>query len=320
MNKITTHNNKVFTRLYNKIKDKPLTFISTNRDVGKSTFFYFLLLRKAIYEDKHFHIYTRYKLNLKNIMSFFRMKKDTYSKRQLNLLSLIEVKGNKLIRKADKVVIAESIAINASNEYKAIGNTINAEYAIFDEALPEDLRYCKDECTLFVTIIKTMTKGINYKVFCLYNNLGFDFIYKKYFNNCPEIFFNIIAKPYVQKETTDEMSKLLMNTEYKYAMLENRQVTNQFIKQKDNCRLWFKIYLRVKWFKVYINENGELIFESKNATKKDKSCPSYIYTYDYDYSESTLNIKVKRILKIKLDNKEIFFTNERDTIFLNAIS
>lgn len=180
------NNNEIFRRAWERCKKNGFTFISSNGGTGKTTYFFFRLLRLALEKNEAFHVFVRFG-NQRDIMAERLIQpQPTYSKRMLALLDRVEVRheGEKFVYIAEKTSgrhIAQIVDIFGQAFYKPFGNTIHARYALFDEILAETGEYVPDEITRFMRLVLTMARSNEYHVIGLFNNTSPNFPYFDYF-------------------------------------------------------------------------------------------------------------------------------------------
>lgn len=316
---MTSSNNVIFNKIWQKCQHYGLTGISSNGGTGKTTYFLFRLLRDALYKHIHFHVFVRYSNQMEKMAERILTPSPTYSNRQRKLLKKLDVKkeGDKFIYIVERETerkMAQIVNIHGQAFYKPYGNQINAKRALFDEWLAENGDYCPDEINKFNRLILTFARSNPYQVICLYNNTNPDFKYFKYYKGVNYqthvtkvgvLFYFFTAAQFTpdgdKKNLTGSVQHVLENTDYNTVYNKNSFALYPVFYK--NCDLYgadciCKIEIIDKVFKLRI-KGGVLYIDDKFANKKSNkklySCndPSFTNIRQLPYSIEQIIVKAR---------------------------
>lgn len=197
-------NKKKFDKLNKIVNNNNLVFISSNSGTGKTTYFKWLFIRKALKGIIRFDVYYRFdnEIDQKFNNEAFLKPPINASKRLLKIADKVEIITDNenyfLIRKDTKEKLAQALAVNIQKKYKSTENAIYTNCALYDEVMPDDDVYCPNETYKFSRLIDTRARNRDYRVVALYNNTRPFFPYKEYFKNTSAKFIDFVGVKYDQ--------------------------------------------------------------------------------------------------------------------------
>ena len=319
------NNNKLFCKLWNKNKNNSLVFISSNSGTGKTTYFKWLFLRRALYKNEYVDFIYRWQddLEKKFTSGAFLTPPPTASKRLLKLASKLDISVENetyfIIEKETKRKIAQGIAVNTQSKLKSTENELVTKWAMFDEILADDGRYAPNECYKFARLIDTRARYRQYKVFCLYNNVSPFFPYKEYFKNTSAKFIDFVTNKYNQKNNSETIQDILSKSKYGEIYNNNNYLQyEEFYKNVNtlNCQVIFYLKIFDTLFAVKDKEDFYIMTKVKKI-KKNKEIFS-INLAQNDYVLATTEIM--NLLKDLISNRLLFVNNKKYTIYIKELA
>lgn len=320
------NNNKKFCKINQILNKNHLLFVSSNSGTGKTTYFKWLFIRKAVKGLIKFDVFFRYENEIEqkfNNDAWLKPPPEA-SKRLLKLCAKVEIiKDNDnyfLVNKKTQEKLAQALAINVQKKYKSTENSIYSNYAIFDEVMPDDNQYCNLETYKFSRLIDTRARNRDYRVICLYNNTQPFFPYKEYFKNTSAIFIDFVGKKYAQKENRGIQDILSKSGYGEIYNNNNFQTYMEFYKNYD-CRgkeTIFYIFIQNRIFAIK-NCNEFYILIPKKKIKKNKKCLSLSMQYN-DYAIIDRSNGIIQILEILLNKRILFVNRKNNTIFVKILA
>lgn len=322
-------NKKLFCKLWNKHKQEPMLFISSNSGTGKTTFFKWLFIRRAYEKGEHLDIIFRWldDLELKFNDKDFLTPPINASKRLLKLvedLAIIKEAGKYfLIKKQSKEKIGQAFALNIQGKSKSTENYLVTARAFFDEVLADDMHYASEECYKFARLCDTRRRYRPYQAVCLYNNVTPFFPYKDFFGTSGAKFIDFVAGKYTpkgyEKKGAKDFGDILSNSKYgEIYNFNNYKYYEEFYRP-----FWVKGKATILYLQIYdrlfaLKELSEFYaLEHKTKIKKNRE----VYTIDLannNYVMAPTNIL--NILQQLIRNRLLFVNNKNDTIYIKQLA
>lgn len=309
-------NNKIFNKIFNKIlnNDIALSFISSNSGTGKSTYFKWLLIRRALKGKGNVDFFFRYENELQEKFTNerFLTPPSHASNRLRKLCESVEISVENgmsyLIEKESKRKIGQGFCINMQKKYKSDENPIQSKYAFFDEVLADDGRFCNDECYKFSRLIDTRSRSslYDYKVISCYNKIFDNFIYKEYFKNSPNVLFYDFTAKKIGLENQTSLTESLSSSNYSNVFLQNEnKFYKQYYKEANlvGCEIIIYIYIDNKYFSI--RKQKEYFF-----LKKERKCKKNKHFIDFNSTYGYRNNKIYNFLN-KIINRQNLFSSEK---------
>lgn len=330
------NNNKIFQRIWNRVKHYGLSLISSNGGTGKTTYFLLRCLREALDNGNHLHVYVRYGNQMELMAERILKPQPTYSKRALKLLSRLEIKkdGDKfvyLVERDTQRKIAQILNVFGQAFYKPYGNTIGAKYAIFDEILAEGGEYCPDEINKFNRLVFTMARSNEYHVFGLYNNTNPNFEYFRYYggrsytthvSKSGALFVYFTAAQYNAAQTAanpKSIQSIIQKTEYNAVYNNNQFIQYPALYRREDltgCTKFFRILIESRLFWLREKE-GILYLDS--AKDKPTRKPTYTINNTEQSTLPQLPQAVRQNIAMYSCMSRLKAVNINDTIFVKIL-
>ena len=291
-----------------------LTFIVTERGLGKSYGAKKFVAKRFINKGKQFVYIRRYKTEIKEAMIkngnprfFDQIKNDE------------ELKGHKLTNKNDTMYIDDKLcgfamplsiaSILKSSTYD------NVDTIIFDEFIIDPASSCyhylRDEVTAILETIETVGRLRDIRVIFLGNSLSITNPYFSYFDiNLPYkseikickrdnkgnpliLLFYAQNNKYREVKKQTRFGQLVDGTPYGKYAIDNAFLrdSKSFIKKKSkNCKFYFILILNGKHYGVWCDYKDGLMFISNDY---DPNCPVIFSINPNDHNENTLLIRCR---------------------------
>ena len=319
-------NKKLFSRLWRRVRDLPLVFISSNSGTGKTTYFKWLFLRRALENNEPLDVYFRWEDDLEQKFSSgsYLTAPANASKRLIALISKIEIvredNAYYIRDKGSKRKIARALAVNTQSKAKSNENDIGSVRALYDEVLADDGRYCPNECYKFARLIDTRARYRTYQVICLYNNTSPFFPYEEYYRDSGAVFINFTAGKYSTNDKLGGIQQVLANSSYSEVYLNNSYMYYKvFYKNIDGKGYPTLLYLNIGKQLFKLKEVGEYyLLEPTNKIKKSKECISFsLEDNDYEVVDTGAFLEA---LEIAFNKRLIFTNKKRYTIYLKQLA
>lgn len=291
-----------------------LTFIVTERGLGKSYGAKKFVAKRFINKGKQFVYMRRYKTELKEAMMkngvprfFDQIKNDE------------DLKGHKLTNKKDTMYIDDKLCgfampLSIANILKS-STYDEVDTIIFDEFIIDPTTTCyhylKDEVTAILETIETVARLRDIRVIFLGNALSITNPYFTYFNiTLPYKTETKIVKRdnqgnplillyYAQNQAYREVKKqtrfgqLVEGTEYGRYAIDNQFLrdSKSFIKKKTkSCKFYYILVLNSKKYGVWCDYQNGLMFVSNDY---DPNCPVVFSINPDDHNENTIMIRCR---------------------------
>ena len=318
------NNHKRFQKINNQLKKHHLIFISSNSGTGKTTYFKWLLIRKALKGILKFDVFFRFEneIELKFNNESFLKPPINASKRLLKLSNKVEIISEKenyfLINKETKEKLAQALAVNIQKKYKSTENSIYTNFAMFDEVMPDDNQYCNNEVYKFSRLIDTRARNRDYKVLCLYNNTQPFFPYKESFEKAGAKFIDFVGVKFGQEEYKG-IQAILGKSDYGEVYLNNNyQYYKEFYKEIDTNGKQTIFYLSILNHLFALKEvNNNYILIPKKKVKKNKE----VYALSMESNDYTIaNSQILQFLQLALNQRLIFTNRKKNTIFIKELA
>lgn len=319
-------NKKIFSRLWRRARALPLVFISSNSGTGKTTYFKWLFLRRALENNEPLDVFFRWEDDLEQKFSSgsYLTPPTNASKRLLALISKLEIvredNAYYIRDKESKRKIARALAVNTQSKAKSNENDIGSVRALYDEVLADDGRYCPNECYKFARLIDTRARYRDYQVVCLYNNTSPFFPYEEYYRNSGAVFINFTAGKYSTADKLGGIQQVLAKSSYSEVYLNNSYMYYKvFYKNLDGKGQPTLLYLNIGKQLFKLKEVGEYyLLEPTNKIKKSKECISFsLEDNDYEVVDTGAFLSA---LEVAFNKRLIFTNKKRYTIYLKQLA
>ena len=318
------NNEKKFCKI-NQIWNKcHLLFVSSNSGTGKTTFFKWLLIRKALKGKLKFDVFFRFEneIELKFNNDAFLKPPLNASKRLLKIANKVEIICEKdnyfLINKQTKEKLAQALAVNIQKKYKSTENSIYTDCAIFDEVMPDDNNYCSNEVYKFSRLIDTRARHRNYKVICLYNNTQPFFPYKESFEKAGGVFIDFVGKKWGQKKLSG-IQEILSKSDYGEVYNNNNyQFYKEFYVDCDCKNKETVCYLSIQNLLFSVKNMGEifLLVPAKKIKKTKEVFSLSMQENNFEIIDSQL----AQFLQLALNQRRVFVNRKKYTIFVKILA
>lgn len=313
-------------KIYQKTINTPLVFIASNSGTGKSTFFKWMLIRRALKGKGNIDFFFRYENEMESKFTndAFLTPPSTASNRLKKLAERLTIKTINsefyLIEKKTERPIGQALAINTQKKYKSTENALQTVVALFDECVPDDGGFCQNETYKFCRLIDTRARWRNYKVICLYNNISPLNPYRGYFKDNNNVkFIDFVGKKYNQKNLNKKTIQSVL-AQSLYGAIYNKNEFEFFpefyIEKKcEGKEVVFYVKIADKIFGVIL-EDGCLFFIEKKKIKKNRIAIAL------SLNNSALQQCPENLSTIILNafNRRVIFTNKtKNTFYLKIL-
>ena len=320
------NNHKKFQKINNLLKKYHLLFCSSNSGTGKTTYFKWLLIRKALKGIIKFDIFFRFEneIELKFNNEAFLKPPINASKRLLKLANKVEIITEKenyfLINKETKEKLAQALAINIQKKYKSTENSIYTNFAMFDEVMPDDNQYCPNEVYKFSRLIDTRARNRDYRVLCLYNNTQPFFPYKESFEKAGAKFIDFVGVKFGQ-EKYKGIQAILSKSDYGEVYLNNNyQYYKEFYKDAEVKGKETLFYLSIQNHLFAFKDCEEyFVIVPKRKIKKNREVLA-LAMENNDFEIMDKQNKIINFLQLAISKRLIFTNRKRNTIFVKELA
>lgn len=320
------NNHKRFQKINNLLKKYHLLFCSSNSGTGKTTYFKWLLIRKALKGIIKFDIFFRFEneIELKFNNEAFLKPPINASKRLLKLANKVEIITEKenyfLINKETKEKLAQALAINIQKKYKSTENSIYTNFAMFDEVMPDDNQYCPNEVYKFSRLIDTRARNRDYRVLCLYNNTQPFFPYKESFEKAGAKFIDFVGVKFGQEEYKG-IQAILSKSDYGEVYLNNNyQYYKEFYKDVEVKGKETLFYLSIQNHLFAFKDCEEyFVIVPKRKIKKNREVLA-LAMENNDFEIMDKQNKIINFLQLAISKRLIFTNRKRNTIFVKELA
>lgn len=319
-------NLKKFQKINALFNKYDMIFCSSNSGTGKTTYFKWLLIRKAIKGILKLDIFFRFENEIEqkfNNESFLKPPQNA-SKRLLKLadkVSIIKDKENYfLIKKENGEKIGQALAVNIQKKYKSTENSIYSDFAIFDEVMPDDNQYCQNEVYKFSRLIDTRARNRQYKVLCLYNKTQPYFPYKESFEKAGAKFVDFVGVKFAQPENKGIQGILAKSDYGEVYNFNNYQYYKEFYKDYD-CKCKETIfYLNIQNHLFHFKDCDEFyILKPAKKIKKNREVLS-LCMQENDFPLINNANSIVKFLTLALNKRLIFANRKKHTIFVKELA
>lgn len=320
------NNNKKFCKINQIWNKEHLLFVSSNSGTGKSTYFKWLLIRKALKGIIKFDIFFRFENEIEqkfNNESWLKPPPRA-SKRLLKIADKVEIISEKenyfLINKQTKEKLGQALAVNIQKKYKSTENSIYTNCAFYDEVMPDDNQYCSNEVYKFSRLIDTRARNRDYKVICLYNNTRPFFPYKESFEKAGGKFIDFVGVKFGQEELKG-IQAILSKSDYSEVYNNNNyQYYKEFYKDYD-CKgketvFYISIQNRIFAFK---DCSEFYILTPKRKIKKNREVLA-LAMENNDFVIVDRQNKIVNFLELAMNRRLIFTNTKKNTIFVKELA
>ncbi len=330
MSSIFNQNKKNISRfcsIFKKFKKYDLIFVSSNSGTGKTTFFKWLLIRKAIKGELKVDFYFRYENEIETKFNTYAFLKPPVnaSKRLLKLCEKVDIlKENEnyfLINKKTQEKIGQALSINTQKKYKSTENAIYSDFAFYDECMPDDGQYCPNEVYKFSRLIDTRARHRKYKVLCTYNKTQPFFPYRESFEKAGALFIDFVGNKFNQPNNLQGIQKVLSKSDYGSIYNENNyQEYCEFYKKSNavGCEVLFYLYIQNYCFCIKSVEDYIFLIPTKK-TKKNKPILS-LSIENNEYPLIDRKNGIVQFLTQMVSNRHVFVNSKRYTIFVKILA
>lgn len=320
------NNHKKFQKINNLLKKYHLLFCSSNSGTGKTTYFKWLYIRKALKGVLKFDVFFRFEneIELKFNNEAFLKPPINASKRLLKLADKVEIITEKenyfLINKETKEKLAQALAVNIQKKYKSTENSIYTNFAIFDEVMPDDNQYCPNEVYKFSRLIDTRARNRDYRVLCLYNNTQPFFPYKESFEKAGAKFIDFVGVKFGQEEYKG-IQAILSKSDYGEVYLNNNyQYYKEFYKDVEVKGKETLFYLSIQNHLFAFKECEEyFVIIPKKKIKKNREVLA-LAMENNDFEIMDKQNKIINFLQLAISKRLIFTNRKRNTIFVKELA
>lgn len=326
---IVHSNNAVFNKQWQKYKKYPLVFITSKSGTGKTTFYKWLFIRRALKYNETFDIFFRWEDDIQrkfNNDNYLSLPKH-HSNRLQRLAEKVEIICDNqkyyLVEKSTQRKLARALAINTQSKVKSTENELWSYRALFDEVLADDNSYAPLECYKFARLIDTRARYRKYNVICLYNNTSPFFPYEDYFKNSGAKFVNFDCQKWGEGQEDENLSiqSVLKNSKYGSAYSNNDyEYFEEFFKdikllQGREIVCYMNIY--GKLFKVLDFDDFVLFVKSKKVRNNRP-----IYTISMQNNQDILltNSNILNVLRILFSNRQVFTNSLKLTYYIKKLA
>lgn len=321
-----TNNLKKFQKLNAILQKEDMVFISSNSGTGKTTYFKWLSIRKAVKGILKLDIFFRFENEIEqkfNNESFLKPPQNA-SKRLLKLADKVAIIKDKenyfLIKKENGEKIGQALAINIQKKYKSTENSIYSDFAIYDEVMPDDNQYCQNELYKFSRLIDTRARNRKYKVLCLYNNTQPYFPYKESFEKAGAKFIDFVGVKFNQPVNKGIQSILSKSDYGEVYNFNNYQYYKEFYKEYDCKHKETIFYLNIQNHLFHFKDCGEFyILKPTRKIKNNREVVS-LCMQENDFPLIDYSSRVIKFLQIVLQKRLLFANTKKNTIFIKELA
>lgn len=165
-------------------KNRLMNFITGGRRIGKTYGFKKALLKLCLSKGYKMAYVRRRKTELDNMMSYLDKLADDPDFKGYKFEEK-RVQGVRTLKVNDEVVVS-MYALSQSANMRSSGDFANYQYILFDEFLPEDGRYIRDEVDRLLNVIETIFReNSSGQVFCIANAKKLNNPYFEFFDTYP---------------------------------------------------------------------------------------------------------------------------------------
>lgn len=313
-----------------------LSFIITERGLGKSYGAKKYVSQHFLKTGKQFVYLRRYKTELQNAMMkngnpvfFEQILKDPIFKNH-------KFKNSKDVMYIDNKICGFAIPLSTANILKS-SSYDNVDTIIFDEFLIDkgNYHYLQNEVTQLLDVIETVARLRNIRIIFLGNAISITNPYFTFFNlslpynsdvkiakrdntgNPLIIIYYARNTVYREIKKQSRFGQLIANTEYGKYAIDNEMLrdSKSFIKKKTkNCKFYFILKLNNKNYGIWCDYVLGLMFISNDY---DPNCPIIFSLNPSDHEENTLLIRCRtspffksviehyRLAKLCFENQQI---------------
>lgn len=319
-------NLKTFCKVNQKLKNNYLIFLSSNSGTGKSTYFKWLLIRKAIKGVIKFDVFFRFENEIDSKFNDGAWLKPPVnaSKRLLKLAEKVKIICEQgqyfLINTKTQEKLAQALAINTQKKYKSTENAIYTNFAFFDEVMPDDNNYCPDECYKFSRLIDTRARYRDYHVLCLYNNTRPYFLYRDYFGDTDALFIDFVGEKFGQGSTPKGIQGILSKSNYGEVYNNNSyEYYREFYRNVDTRNCQAIVSLSIQGSLFVVKSVGE-VFVLRKQRKKKKNLPCLALGLQANDFELADRSNIFNFLTMIVAKRLIFCNHKKDTIFVKELA
>lgn len=289
-----------------------LTFIITERGLGKSYGAKKFVAKRFINKGKQFVYLRRYKTELKQAMMkngnplFFKQIENDE-----------ELKGHKFTNKNDTMYIDDKLCgfampLSIANILKS-STYDNVDTIIFDEFLIDkgNYHYLQNEVIQLLDVIETVARLRDIRVIFLGNAISITNPYFTFFNlslpynsevkiakrdnkgNPLIVIYYAKNQAYREVKKQSRFGQLIDGTEYGKYAIDNEFLrdSKSFIRKKTkNCKFYFILVINGKHYGVWCDYKDGLMFISNDY---DPNCPVVFSINPDDHNENTLLIRCR---------------------------
>lgn len=321
------NNKKTFCKLFNKNKNCSLVFISSNSGTGKTTFFKWLFLRRAVEKNELVDFFFRWENDIDTKFtneSFLKLPKNA-SKRLSKLAEKLKIEdfdGKKYVVYNEKK-IARAVAINTQSKIKSTEKDIDSCRALFDEVLADDGNYSPNECYKFARLIDTRARYNKYSCICLYNNVSPFFPYKEYFKKSGAKFIDFVGDKFGQDEILSGIQSILAKSNYGEVYVNNNYLFyEEFFDENisaKNCETLFFLQIDTAIFRIRENKDGLFVFEKTRHIRKNADCLS-LTLGGTSFSSIETFPQTLKLLELAISRKLLFTNKKNNTIYIKRLA
>ena len=295
-----------------------LTFIITERGLGKSYGAKKFVAKRFINKGKQFVYLRRYKTELKQAMMkngnplFFKQIENDE-----------ELKDHKFTNKNDTMYIDDKLCgfampLSIANILKS-STYEEVDTIIFDEFLIDkgNYHYLQNEVIQLLDVIETVARLRNIRVIFLGNAISITNPYFTFFNlslpynsevkvakrdkqgNPLIVVYYAKNQAYREVKKQSRFGQLIDGTEYGKYAIDNEFLrdSKSFIKKKTkNCKFYFILVINSKYYGVWCDYKDGLMFISNDY---DPNCPVRYALNTKDHTEASILIRVRNSPLIK---------------------
>lgn len=325
------NNDKKFCKLNQDFEKKYWWLnLSSNSGTGKTTYFKWNWLRKAVKGQFKFDVLFRFETEVDtkfNKSKWLKLPKYP-SKRKQKLFEKLDferVKGSEgdelyLIVKATGERIARALCVNTQSKIKSTESDIFTQRAFFDEIMPDDNRYCPDECYKLCRLIDTRARGFKYKVLGLYNNTMPYFPLKEYLKRTKAKFIDFVGEKYGFDEFAG-IQEILAESDYGEVYVNNSyKFYQEFYKDCNvkDCKTIFYLSILNRVFAVKEVEDY-FVLVPKNKIKKNREIFA-LSMQSNDYLLIEQSSPTIQFLTRVLGARKLFVNRKKNTIYIKELA
>lgn len=297
-------------------KNRFLNFITGGRRIGKTYSFKKALIKNVLKTDSKIAYVRRRQIELDNIMDFMDALRDDPD---FSSYEIVEKKVNavKTVQFNGKIVVA-MYALSNSRNLRSSGDFKGFKYLMFDEFLPEDGSYIKDEPERFLNLIETIQRdNKQFQVFAIANAKQLNNPYFEYFNTYPSnreyTFFNdksvliqIVNMVAPSKDPNTPFERLIKGTAYGDMSTNNTFAddNDEFVEPvPENAKELATLVLDNKNYGLWVYEGLWYISKKTSNTKRfsmDGEDLTLNYFFKSDLSKSLM--MARNHGKLRFDN------------------